>query len=246
MTAGPERAPDGDPPGPDLLDRDPLDRDPLDREPSDLELTVAVIGAGRLGRSLALGAARAGFRVLLEDVLPSNLRHAQEFLSRELMGKKKRAEGALHPLTETDRTLTPGHRSQGATRASAPEEMFSVAFVSSIEDAVRSAALVIDCVPDELESKLEILWLLDRMAPPHAVFATPTVALSIADLAACTYRPDKCVAIAADSRDLGDLDKCAGADVELRTTATTSRETLALLERFWRALGCRPVFRQQA
>ncbi len=54
-----------------------------------------------------------------------------------------------------------------------------VAFVSTIEEAVRNADLVIDCVPDELESKLEILWLLDRMAPPRTVFATPTTRLSM-------------------------------------------------------------------
>ena len=227
-------------------------REPADGRPSERQLTVAVIGAGAPGRSLALGAARAGFRVLLEDVLPSNLRRAREFLSSELDakmesgGKKKKAEDALHPRTETDRTLTSEDRSQSATRASAPEELVPVVFVSSIEDAVRPAALVIDCVPDELESKLEILWLLDRMAPPHAVFATPTQTLSIADLAACTYRPDKCVAIAAEPRNLGNLGKSAGAEVELRTTPATSRETLALLERFWRALGCHPVFRLQA
>ncbi|MGA7342513.1 MAG: 3-hydroxyacyl-CoA dehydrogenase NAD-binding domain-containing protein, partial [Terracidiphilus sp.] len=117
--------------------------------------TIAIIGAGPLGRRLALLAAGAGFRVLLEDVMPSNLHHAQEFLRLEL-------NSAALPAVD---------------------------FVSTIEDAVRSADLVIDCVPDELESKLEILWLLDRMAPPHAVFATPTTRLSIADLAACTYRP---------------------------------------------------------
>jgi 3-hydroxybutyryl-CoA dehydrogenase len=131
-------------------------------------------------------------------------------------------------------------------RELSPEALPAVHFVSTIEDAVRDADLAIDCVPDELESKLEILWLLDRMAPPHAVFATPTTTLSIADLAACTYRPDKCVAIAADSRDLGDLEKCAAAPIELRTTPATSRETLALLERFWRALGFEPVFRSQS
>jgi 3-hydroxybutyryl-CoA dehydrogenase len=78
----------------------------------------------------------------------------------------------------------------------------SVAFVSTIEDAVREADLAIDCVPDELESKLEILWLLDRMAPPRTVLATPTTRLSIADLASCTYRPEKCVAIAAEASSL--------------------------------------------
>src|SRR5208337_5546450 len=79
------------------------------------------------------------------------------------------------------------------------EALPAVDFVSMIEDAVRDADLAIDCVPDELESKLEILWLLDRMAPPRTVLATPTTRLSIADLANCTYRPEKCIAIAVEA-----------------------------------------------
>ncbi len=160
--------------------------------------TVAIIGAGPLGRRLALGAARAGFRVLLEDVMPGNLHHAREHIRQEL----------------------------------GPEALPAVGFVSSIEDAVREADLVIDCVPDELESKLEILWLVDRMAPPRTVIATPTTNLSIADLASCTNRPEKCIAIA-DSP----LGLAAGVDVVLRTGPATSEETLALVCDFWRKLG---------
>ena len=92
------------------------------------------------------------------------------------------------------------HHAQEALRAVlGPEALPNVTFVSTIEEAVRNADLVIDCVPDELESKLEILWLLDRMAPPRTVFATPTTRLLIADLASCTYRPEKCIAIAAEA-----------------------------------------------
>jgi 3-hydroxybutyryl-CoA dehydrogenase len=261
-------------PEPDCAPERGPDRSESGRNEPAHNLTVAIIGAGRLGRSLAFRAARAGFRVLLEDVLPSNLNRARESLRRDLTQKKK-AERANDPASEAGRSLTAGSRSQDAPRASAPEETnlaepflaetFPVAFVASIEDAVRPASLVIDCVPDELESKLEILWLLDRMAPPHTVFATPTRALSIADLAACTYRPDKCVALAVtpsdldpadldpsdrDSADLApadlepaNLNRCAGTPIELRITAATSKETLALVERFWRALGFEPVFR---
>jgi 3-hydroxybutyryl-CoA dehydrogenase len=169
-----------------------------------LPQTVAIIGAGPLGRWLALGAARAGFHVLLEDVMPSNLHHASESIRQQL----------------------------------GPEALPAVAFVSSIEDAVRDADLVIDCVPDELESKLEILWLLDRMAPPRTVIATPTVNLSIADLGSCTNRPDKCIAIAASPQAL-----TAGAspDLLLRTAPATSEETTVLVSRFWRELGFRPM-----
>ncbi|HTX77119.1 MAG TPA: 3-hydroxyacyl-CoA dehydrogenase NAD-binding domain-containing protein [Terracidiphilus sp.] len=168
-------------------------------------IAVAIIGAGPLGRWLALAAARAGFRVRLEDVMPSNLHHAQEYLRRELS------------------PANPGAALQ------------NIAFVSSIEDAVREADLAIDCVPDELESKLEILWLLDRMAPPRTVLATPTTNLSIADLAACTYRAEKCVAVALDPREFSRPPE-SGA-IALRTTARTADASVALVRTFWQSLG---------
>ena len=115
-----------------------------------------------------------------------------------------------------------------------PPALETVAFVSSIEDAVRGADLAIDCVPDELESKLEILWLLDRMAPPRTVIATPTTRLSITDLAACTYRPDKCLAIMADAREMAER---LASEIVLRTTARTSEATLATVREFWHAVG---------
>ena len=160
--------------------------------------TVAIIGAGPLGRWLGLSAARAGYRVLLEDVMPAKLALASQ------------AAADLRSGQDT------------------------VEFVSTIEDAVRHADLAIDCVPDELESKLEILWLLDRMAPPKMVIATPTTQLSIADLASCTYRPDRCVAIAADPRQLveGNLK-----EIQLRTTQQTLPEASELVTGFWQRLG---------
>jgi len=166
--------------------------------------TVAIIGAGPLGRRLALGAARAGYHVLLEDVMPGNLHHARESIRLEL----------------------------------SPQELPTVDFVSTIEDAVREADLAIDCVPDELESKLEILWLVDRMAPPRTVIATPTANFSIADLASCTNRPEKCIAIAASPAALA---TGAGSDLLLRAAPVTSEETVDLVCGFWRRLGFEPV-----
>ena len=198
-------------------------------------LTVAIIGAGPLGRWLALATARAGFRVLLEDVMPANLHHAQEYIRQEL--------GPQHLLEKLDSEggggFNPRIEPTESARALAPEERFPVTFVSTIEDAVREADLAIDCVPDELESKLEILWLLDRMAPPRKVLATPTTRLSIADLANCTYRPAKCVAIAQEASCLA---ANAGGEILLRTTSRTSAETVALVEEFWRRLGFTPRF----
>jgi 3-hydroxybutyryl-CoA dehydrogenase len=126
--------------------------------------TVAVIGAGRLGRGFALACAAAGFDVVLEDVMPANLRRAQEEYA--------------------DLSTVDAGRSRGRLEVAL-----------TVEDAVREADLVVDFVPDELESKLEIFCLIDRMAPPKTILLTPSDALSITDLASCTYRGDRCFAV---------------------------------------------------
>jgi 3-hydroxybutyryl-CoA dehydrogenase len=177
-------------------------------------MQVAIIGAGPLGRWLALAAARTGYTVLLEDVMPANLHHAQEYLRQQL----------------------------------GPTALPMVKFASTIEEAVREADLVIDCVPDELESKLEIFCLLDRMAPPRTVLITPTTRLSITDLASCTYRAEKCVALVMDMRELasyartdGDA-KISSARVLLRTPPQATPETVMLAQEFWTRVGFSPAF----
>jgi 3-hydroxybutyryl-CoA dehydrogenase len=131
--------------------------------------TLAVIGAGAAGRQFSLRCALAGFDVVLEDVMPSNLRRAQDDYA-ELVA-------------------TPG--------------IGSLRFALTVEDAVQSADLAIDFVPDELESKLEIFSLLDRMAPPRTILCTPTNTLSITDLASCTYRAALCVGLRGELLDGG-------------------------------------------
>jgi len=119
---------------------------------------VAVIGAGRVGRTFALACVAAGFEVVLEDVMPANLRRAQEEYA---------------DLSATGR----------------------LEVASTVEDAVREADIAVDFVPDELESKLEIFSMIDRMAPPKTILLTPSEALSITDLASCTYRGDRCFTV---------------------------------------------------
>ena len=85
--------------------------------------------------------------------------------------------------------------------APAPEQSTLLSFALTVEDAVRNADVAIDFVPDELESKLEIFSLVDRMAPPKTILCTPTKVLSITDLGSCTYRAERCVAL----RVAGDL-----------------------------------------
>lgn len=97
----------------------------------------------------------------------------------------------------------------------------------TVEDAVRNADLAIDFVPDELESKLEIFSMLDRMAPPRTILCTPSTALSIADLASCTYRPQLCFALRFTNQ----------AAAELIYTSRSSHEALSAIEHWLRTIG---------
>ncbi|HXC94384.1 MAG TPA: 3-hydroxyacyl-CoA dehydrogenase NAD-binding domain-containing protein [Edaphobacter sp.] len=162
--------------------------------------TVAVIGAGVAGRGFALACAAAGFDVVLEDVMPANLR---------------KAEADYADLTSLG---TVG----------------SLSLASTVEDAVRKADLAVDFVPDELESKLEIFSMIDRMAPPKTILCTPSYSLSITDLASCVYRPERCVAVR------GELVRSSSSilrAVRLLYPVAASEPALKAVERFLRALG---------
>jgi 3-hydroxybutyryl-CoA dehydrogenase len=179
-------------------------------EPSFEIRTVAVIGAGVAGRSFALACAGAGFHVVLEDVMPANLRKAEADFAEcaDLTGRRA-------DLTERG---TAGRLELALT----------------VEDAVREADVAVDFVPDELESKLEIFSLIDRMAPPKTILCTPSYALSITDLASCVYRPERCVAVR------GSLFRGSGAVapvVRLLYPAAATEATLTAVGEFLRALG---------
>jgi 3-hydroxybutyryl-CoA dehydrogenase len=160
--------------------------------------TVAVIGAGVLGRELAARAVLAGFRVVLEDVLPANLRNA-----------KAKIDPLLKDAAQIDYVLT-------------------------VEDAVREADLAIDFVPDELESKLEIFCLIDRMAPPKTIICTPAVQVGIADIASCTYRAPRCMAV----RPAIEGERLPGTVVRLMRTPATTEDVAEAVKDFWIAIGC--------
>lgn len=136
----------------------------------------------------------AGYYVVVEDVMPANLRKAEmEYSDASLKG----GYGALE-------------------------------LASTMEDAVREADIAVDFVPDELESKLEIFSMIDRMAPPKTILCTPTETQSITDLASCVYRPERALALR------GGLD---GARVTLLTPPKALGEVVAAAVEFFQGIG---------
>ena len=61
----------------------------------------------------------------------------------------------------------------------------------ALDRAAAEADLVIEAVPDDMETKIEVYTLLDRAAGPHCIFASATSSLSITEIASLTYRPSQ-------------------------------------------------------
>jgi 3-hydroxybutyryl-CoA dehydrogenase len=134
--------------------------------------TIAVIGAGIMGRGIAHAAAIGGYRTILEDLLPAALR---------------RAESEIR--TNLDKAVE-----LGKVAALDAEAAFRrLEYAGSVEEAAREADLVIEAVPEEMESKIEIFTLLDKICRPTTILASNTSSLSVTEIASVTYRAKKCV-----------------------------------------------------
>ena len=134
--------------------------------------TVAVIGAGIMGRGIAHAAALGGYRTILEDILPSALRRAGDEIRANL-----------------DKAVELGK----VTAGEANDVLARIEYAGAIEEAARAADLVIEAVPEEMESNNEIFTLLDKICRPDPILASNTSSLSITEIASVTYRSKKCV-----------------------------------------------------
>jgi 3-hydroxybutyryl-CoA dehydrogenase len=134
--------------------------------------TVAVIGAGIMGRGIAHAAAIGGYRTILEDLLPGALRRAESEIRANL---DKAVE--LGKVTAPDADAAFGR----------------LEYAGSVDEAAREADLVIEAVPEEMESKIEIFTLLDKICRPTTILASNTSSLSITEISSVTYRAKKCV-----------------------------------------------------
>jgi 3-hydroxybutyryl-CoA dehydrogenase len=134
--------------------------------------TIAVIGAGTMGRGIAHVAALGGYPTVLEDLLPNALRRAET----EIRGNLEQAV-EMGKVSADDAKVAFGR----------------LQYAGSVEEAAREADLVIEAVPEEMESKIEIFTLLDKICRPGTILASNTSSLSITEIASVSYRARKCV-----------------------------------------------------
>ena len=172
--------------------------------------TIAVIGAGTMGRGIAYAAALGGYNTVLEDV-------SRQMLEQGVIWIKQSFEGGV---------------ARGEVEAGVRDKALSlISTASNVEDAIRDAELIVEAVPDELEMKLELFTIFDKFAKTGAIFASSTSSLSITDFTDVTVSRDRCIGMhffnSVPNMKL----------IELVRTPHTSDETVATCREVARRMG---------
>ena len=175
--------------------------------------TVGVAGCGTMGAGIAIVAARAGFRTLVYDTREPALAAA-----------RKQSEGFFAKSVE-----------RGKLKAEQlPSILSNFQFVSDIK-SLADCDIVIEAVFEDLKVKHALLGELDKVCPPHTLFASNTSTISITEIAAGSGRAERFVG----------MHFCLPAQlmklVEMSPGLVTSDETFQRAWDFCKALGQTPV-----
>ena len=130
---------------------------------------LGVVGAGFMGSGIAESAARAGLAVSLfePDAAP---------LERSRAG----IEGSVHRAV-----------ARGKLSGREAEELLDRIRWTTDLDALGSSDVVVEAVTEDLAVKQDVFRRLDGLLAPHALVASNTSSIPIAQLAAATQRPDR-------------------------------------------------------
>ena len=172
--------------------------------------TIAIVGAGELGRMFANAAALAGFRTILEDISPLALDQGIARIAQAL-GDDVACGEIIAALRDA--------------------ALANLSTANSAGDASREADLIIETVSDEMEMKIELFTIFDKFAKPGAIFASTTASLSITDLAAVTSCPERCIGMRFTPG------AWSAGRLHLVRAVTTSSETVEACREVGRRLG---------
>ena len=134
--------------------------------------TIAVIGAGTMGRGIAYASALGGYQTTLQDV-------NEEVLARA--------------VTWIGEAFEEGVRRGKVDAAVKEAALRRLSTSPSVDAAVRDAELVIEAVPEELAIKRDLFRVLEQNGKPEAIFASNTSSLSITGFAGELGGRSRCI-----------------------------------------------------
>ncbi|MEJ7931313.1 3-hydroxybutyryl-CoA dehydrogenase [Ramlibacter sp. AN1015] len=137
------------------------------------------VGAGRMGRGIAISFAYAGHRIALLD-LRTRSTQAWQDLRAQASAEVEAALRGLARLGALDESLIPqiAQRIEYVDAAGAPETL-------------GAAELVFEGVPETLEAKREALEQIGRLCPDEAIITSTTSSILVTQLAPLVRRPER-------------------------------------------------------
>jgi len=133
---------------------------------------ITVIGSGTMGNGIAHVFAQYGFSVTLVDI-------KQEFIDR----------GLKTIISNLDRQV----KKAVITEELKQQTLSRIKTSVSLEQSVRNSDLVIEAATEDKSIKIQIFKTIGVAAPPNTILASNTSSISITEIAATTYRPDKVI-----------------------------------------------------
>jgi 3-hydroxyacyl-CoA dehydrogenase len=131
---------------------------------------AAVVGAGVMGSGIAAHLANAGVEVLLMDIVPPGLSDAEK---KSRAARDRFAAGGLEKAIKA-RPAAFFHKDRA--------RLISVGNVEDDLEKLRGCDLVIEAIIEQIEPKRALFEKLDGLVPPHAIVASNTSGLRIAEM----------------------------------------------------------------
>ncbi|HEX9846625.1 MAG TPA: 3-hydroxyacyl-CoA dehydrogenase NAD-binding domain-containing protein [Candidatus Nitrosotenuis sp.] len=135
---------------------------------------ITVLGSGVMGHGIAQVSAMAGYNIVLRDV-------DQQFLDKAM----EKIKWSLEKLVTKEKI----------TQAESDAILGRIKTKVELKDAVQSADLIIEAVPEIMELKKKVYAELDSVADKKTVFASNTSTLPITEIANTTSRPERFIGI---------------------------------------------------
>lgn len=134
---------------------------------------VAVLGCGLMGSGIAEISAKAGYDTRVREIDDAAAKRGRANIEKSL-----------------DRAV-----SKGKLEATVRDEVLGrISFTTALEDLADSD-IIIEAVTEDIDLKNEMFRTLDGVCADHAIFASNTSSLTIADMAAATDRPQRFVGL---------------------------------------------------
>lgn len=135
---------------------------------------ITVLGSGVMGHGIAQVSAMSGYNVVLRDI-------DQQFLDKAM----EKIKWSLEKLVSKEKI----------TQSESDAILSRIKTKVDLAEAVSSADLVIEAVPEIMDLKKKVYSELDRVADKRVIFASNTSTLPITEIANTTSRPDKFIGI---------------------------------------------------